>query len=66
MSMTPSKADRFSFGLWTVGWPGRDPFGDPARPRTGSSSSTSSRSSTCSARADRQGRAAGAAGAGRR
>jgi xylose isomerase len=32
MSMTPSKADRFSFGLWTVGWPGRDPFGDPTRP----------------------------------
>jgi xylose isomerase len=32
MSTTPSKADRFSFGLWTVGWPGRDPFGDPTRP----------------------------------
>jgi xylose isomerase len=28
----PSKADRFTFGLWTVGWPARDPFGDPTRP----------------------------------
>lgn len=24
--------DRFSFGLWTVSWPGRDPFGDATRP----------------------------------
>ncbi|MEU4741739.1 xylose isomerase [Actinosynnema sp. NPDC023658] len=24
--------DKFSFGLWTVGWPGRDPFGDATRP----------------------------------
>ena len=23
---------RFTFGLWTVGNPGRDPFGDPTRP----------------------------------
>ncbi len=29
---TPTKADRFSFGLWTVGWQARDPFGDPTRP----------------------------------
>jgi len=28
---TPTPADRFSFGLWTVGWPARDPFGDPTR-----------------------------------
>ena len=28
----PTKADRFSFGLWTVGWQARDPFGDPTRP----------------------------------
>ncbi len=28
----PTKADRFSFGLWTVGNPGRDPFGDATRP----------------------------------
>ncbi|MFI9009329.1 xylose isomerase [Actinosynnema sp. NPDC053489] len=24
--------DKFSFGLWTVGWQGRDPFGDATRP----------------------------------
>ncbi|XVS66824.1 xylose isomerase [Actinosynnema sp. CA-299493] len=24
--------DNFSFGLWTVGWQGRDPFGDATRP----------------------------------
>ncbi len=24
-------ADKFSFGLWTVAYPGRDPFGDPTR-----------------------------------
>src|SRR4051812_11532750 len=29
---TPTKADKFSFGLWTVGWPARDPFGDATRP----------------------------------
>jgi xylose isomerase len=28
----PSPADRFTFGLWTVGNPGRDPFGEPTRP----------------------------------
>jgi xylose isomerase len=28
----PTRADRFSFGLWTVGHPGFDPFGDPVRP----------------------------------
>lgn len=28
----PSPADRFSFGLWTVGNVGRDPFGDHTRP----------------------------------
>ena len=30
-SYTPSAADRFTFGLWTVGNPGRDPFGEPVR-----------------------------------
>ncbi|MCY2958165.1 MAG: xylose isomerase [Planctomycetota bacterium] len=25
------KSDKFSFGLWTVGNPGRDPFGEPVR-----------------------------------
>ncbi|HEY7419418.1 MAG TPA: xylose isomerase [Ktedonobacteraceae bacterium] len=29
---TPQKADKFSFGLWTVGNVGRDPFGDAVRP----------------------------------
>ena len=29
----PKKEDKFSFGLWTVGNPGRDPFGDPTRKR---------------------------------
>ncbi|HWF83037.1 MAG TPA: xylose isomerase, partial [Streptosporangiaceae bacterium] len=28
---TPTPADRFTFGLWTVGWPARDQFGDPTR-----------------------------------
>ena len=31
-SVTPTPADRFTFGLWTVGWQARDPFGDPTRP----------------------------------
>jgi len=32
MTLQPTSADRFTFGLWTVGWQGRDPFGDPTRP----------------------------------
>src|SRR4026207_1580384 len=28
---TPRKEDKFTFGLWTVGNIGRDPFGDPVR-----------------------------------
>ena len=28
---TPTPADKFTFGLWTVGWQARDPFGDPTR-----------------------------------
>ncbi|MEU8620695.1 xylose isomerase [Streptomyces sp. NPDC048623] len=28
----PTPGDRFTFGLWTVGWQGRDPFGDATRP----------------------------------
>ena len=32
MSVQPTREDKFSFGLWTVGWPARDPFGDPTRP----------------------------------
>src|SRR5436190_12631299 len=31
MSYTPTPADKFTFGLWTVGNPGRDPFGEPVR-----------------------------------
>jgi len=30
---TPTPADRFSFGLWTVGYDGTDPFGGPTRER---------------------------------
>ena len=29
---TPDKKYKFTFGLWTVGNPGRDPFGGPTRP----------------------------------
>ncbi len=29
----PTREDRFSFGLWTVGNVGRDPFGEPVRAR---------------------------------
>jgi xylose isomerase len=32
MMPQPTREDRFSFGLWTVGWPARDPFGEPTRP----------------------------------
>ncbi len=28
----PGPSDRFSFGLWTVGWQARDTFGDATRP----------------------------------
>ncbi len=27
----PTPADKFTFGMWTVGWQARDPFGDPTR-----------------------------------
>jgi xylose isomerase len=32
MIRQPTAKDRFSFGLWTVGWPGVDPFGTAVRP----------------------------------
>jgi xylose isomerase len=32
MTPAPTRADKFSFGLWTVGWGGTDPFGGPTRP----------------------------------
>ena len=31
MSLTPTPADKFTFGLWTDGWQARDPFGDATR-----------------------------------
>jgi len=30
--LRPTPQDRFTFGLWTVGWQARDPFGDATRP----------------------------------
>ncbi|MED7928329.1 xylose isomerase [Nonomuraea sp. LP-02] len=30
-AFTPTPDDRFTFGLWTVGWQARDPFGDASR-----------------------------------
>jgi xylose isomerase len=32
MALQPTRADKFSFGLWTVGYNGTDPFGGPTRP----------------------------------
>ncbi|MBB2987533.1 xylose isomerase [Terracoccus luteus] len=32
MPVKPTPADKFSFGLWTVGWEARDQFGDASRP----------------------------------
>ena len=29
---TPTRDDKFSFGLWTIGYNGNDPFGGPTRP----------------------------------
>lgn len=31
MALTPTPDDKFSFGLWTVGWLGVDPFGTASR-----------------------------------
>jgi len=31
MAITPTRDDKFSFGLWTVGYNGTDPFGGPTR-----------------------------------
>jgi xylose isomerase len=31
MTAQPTPADHFTFGLWTVGWQARDPFGDATR-----------------------------------
>ena len=32
MTPQPTKEDKFSFGLWTVGWQARDMFGEATRP----------------------------------
>lgn len=32
MAATPTPADKFSFGLWTVGWNAQDQFGSASRP----------------------------------
>ena len=34
-ALTPRPEHRFTFGLWTVGNPGRDPFGEPTRAPAG-------------------------------
>ncbi|MCU1509259.1 MAG: xylose isomerase [Glaciihabitans sp.] len=31
MAPTPTREDKFSFGLWTIGYNGADPFGGPTR-----------------------------------
>ena len=31
MATTPTREDKFSFGLWTIGYNGADPFGGPTR-----------------------------------
>jgi xylose isomerase len=31
MTPQPTRDDKFTFGLWTVGWQARDPFGDATR-----------------------------------
>ena len=32
MPVQPTRDDKFSFGMWTVGWRAQDPFGDATRP----------------------------------
>ena len=32
MAPRPTREDKFSFGLWTVGWQARDLFGEATRP----------------------------------
>ena len=32
MALKPTRDDKFSFGLWTIGYNGTDPFGGPTRP----------------------------------
>jgi len=30
--LVPKPSDKFSFGLWTIGWTANDPFGAATRP----------------------------------
>jgi xylose isomerase len=32
MAPQPTREDKFSFGLWTIGWQARDMFGEATRP----------------------------------
>ncbi len=32
MTLQPTREDKFSFGLWTVGWQARDLFAEATRP----------------------------------
>ncbi|GAP59387.1 xylose isomerase [Arthrobacter sp. Hiyo1] len=32
MTIQPTREDKFSFGLWTVGWEAQDQFGSATRP----------------------------------
>ena len=41
MTYEPKSEHRFTFGLWTVGNPGIDPFGEPVRSRPRNSWSSS-------------------------
>jgi len=33
VALRPTREDKFSFGLWTIGWQARDAFGDASRPQ---------------------------------
>ena len=35
MAPQPTREDKFSFGLWTIGWQARDMFGEATRPGAG-------------------------------
>ena len=32
MAPQPTREDKFSFGMWTIGWQARDMFGEATRP----------------------------------
>ncbi len=33
-ALSPTPSDKFSFGLWTIGWTANDPFASPPGPRS--------------------------------